>query len=158
MSLPQIIDVDQLKGLIDSGDTVVIGFWSPRVSESGIIFSILINEARRAQDHGAELFCYQVNADFQPDVAEECKVQKLPAVVAFKDCKEAGRVSGVNPQDMIEMIRKQHTKIPDRLDEHQYQRARNVHPHMIAWSTVHATIDPHPQIRIDIEWVPSHKE
>ncbi|KAF8296959.1 hypothetical protein DL93DRAFT_2234133 [Clavulina sp. PMI_390] len=101
-----IEDFNQYKELVDSGDTIVLAFCIPVTPEASRLLSILTREADRANSHGAEVKLFEVDPFRLKEIADDCNVKRTPAVVAFKDCKESGRVTGFNPQEIEEMMRK----------------------------------------------------
>ncbi|KAF8296962.1 hypothetical protein DL93DRAFT_2103157 [Clavulina sp. PMI_390] len=104
--LVSITPHDTPDGLVESGETVVLGFLQLGVPDSMRMLLILREEAERAQEHDVNLRFFQVDAQVQQKIAKECDVKRLPSVVAFKECKECCRVTGLNPQEIVEMIRK----------------------------------------------------
>ncbi|KAF8304762.1 hypothetical protein DL93DRAFT_2184454 [Clavulina sp. PMI_390] len=85
---------------VASGDAVVLAFMLPISSEYGPLLSILSQEAEQARAHGVEVRLFEVDPYRLEDVAEECKIKRTPAVIAFKNCQESGRVTRINPQQL----------------------------------------------------------
>ncbi|KAF8304763.1 hypothetical protein DL93DRAFT_2233392 [Clavulina sp. PMI_390] len=106
MSVEPINDFLEYKRLVDSGRKIVLAFLIPFVPEGGQLLFILRKEAERAQEHGADLQFFHVDPLVHRDIAEDANVKHLPVVVAFKDRKESGRVSSVDPHEVEEFIRK----------------------------------------------------
>ena len=55
-----------------------------------------------SEEYAGKVNFFNVDVDKNPDLAMEYRIQSIPALVLFKDGKEADRSIGVIPKDKIE--------------------------------------------------------
>jgi thioredoxin 1 len=96
---PHITSEEELVGIIRSGTPCLIDFYSERCPPCRRLIPV-INQL--ATDYEGRAIVRKVNIGRSPQLAEGWQIQSIPTVIFFKDGKEAGRRTGLQPKESYE--------------------------------------------------------
>lgn len=84
--------------LRDSDKPVLVDFWA---AWCGPCRTVAPEVEKIARDHGTQVRVAKVDTDALPQVAGRYDIRSIPTLIAFRNGREAGRVSGAMPAGAI---------------------------------------------------------
>jgi thioredoxin 1 len=89
------------EAVLQSDTPVVVDFWAAWCGPCRTLAPMLEGFAVEYQ---GEVKVVKVDVDSEPELAKRYGVRGIPTLIAFKDGKDVGELTGVNPGGMKEMF------------------------------------------------------
>lgn len=104
MLLFYTISLSGFRALIDSGDVVIVDFWATWCGPCRMISPIFENLASSIESSAIKFA--EIDADTQPEIAEEVGIRTLPTFMVFKNGQKVDELVGASPQGLHALIQR----------------------------------------------------